>query len=193
MTKDTAVVICFNQDAGSNTNTIKAAKLGKSGTFLWSGSIVTASSISSSKIRLNSVINSSGMSILSWQDKRNDGGGIYAQNINWDGTFGPLTVIEVISSNVPDRFSLNQNYPNPFNPVTKIKYDLASSSLVNISVYNLLGVLVEELVNIKQNSGTYEVSFDASQFATGVYFYTINAVSESGMRYTDTKKMILVK
>jgi hypothetical protein len=193
MTKDTAAIVCFNQDAGSGTNTIKATKIGTSGAYLWSGNIVTASSITSSKIRLNSVVNSSGMSILSWQDKRNDGGGIYAQNIKADGTFGPLTGVVNISSNTPDKFALDQNYPNPFNPVTKIRYELASLSFVNITVYNSLGAIVAELINDRQNAGIYEAGFDASNLASGIYFYRINAVSDNGQLFTDTKKMMLVK
>ena len=196
MTRDTSAIICFNQSASNGNNIIRAAKLGTSGAYLWTGSIVTASSITSSKIRLNSVIDpASGNSILCWQDKRNDGGGIYAQNIKYDGTFGPLVGVQNINSEVPDKFNLSQNYPNPFNPVTKIRYSITGRSNVNISVYNALGIKVSEVVNIQQNAGTYEAGFDASDLASGVYFYRINVSGAEGsdLLYSQTRKMILVK
>ncbi len=195
MTKDTSAIICFNQSAAGGNNIIKATKMGTSGAYLWTGNIVTASSITSSKIRLNSVINpANSNSILCWQDKRNDGGGIYAQNIKFDGTFGPLVGIVNISNNTPEKFELNQNYPNPFNPVTRIRYSITQRSVVNIAVYDLLGNRVSELVNSEQNSGIYEAGFNASRFASGVYFYRINVVSSEGrILFNETKRMILVK
>ncbi len=195
MTKDTSAIICFNQSAAGGNNIIKATKMGTSGAYLWTGNIVTASSITSSKIRLNSVINpANSNSILCWQDKRNDGGGIYAQNIKFDGTFGPLVGIVNISNNTPEKFELNQNYPNPFNPVTKIRYSITQRVYVNISVYDMLGNKVSEIVDNEQNSGIYEAAFDASRFASGVYFYRINVVSSEGrILFNETKRMILVK
>lgn len=194
VTKDTTAIIGFSQSAPGNTNIIKAAKLGISGAYLWSGNILTASSISSSKIRLNAVINSSGMTVLSWQDKRLDAGGVYAQNINYNGTFGPFTGVININSNTPEKFELSQNYPNPFNPVTKIRYSITSRSKVNISVFDILGNKVADIVRDEQNAGVYEADFDASKFASGVYLYSINVYSSEGNNFfSDTKKMILIK
>ena len=195
MTKDTSAIICFNQSAAGGNNIIRAAKIGTSGAYLWPGNIVTACSITSSKIRLNSVIDpANSNSILCWQDKRNDGGGIYAQNIKFDGTFGSLVGIVNISSSIPERFELAQNYPNPFNPVTRIRYSITESAVVNITVYDILGNKVSEIVSSAQNSGTYEAGFDASGFASGVYLYRINAVSNEGNKlFSDTKRMILIK
>ena len=195
MTRDTSAIICFNQSAPSNTNLIKASKLGPSGTYHWPGNIVTASSVSSSKIRINSVIDqANGNSILCWQDKRLDGGGIYAQNIKFDGTFGPLTGITTINHNIPEKFELKQNYPNPFNPATKIRYSITSAGKVNITVYDILGNRVSELVNAVQNAGTYEAGFDASGFATGIYMYKMTVSGSSqGSSFTATKKMMLIK
>lgn len=195
MTRDTSAIICFNQSAPSNTNLIKASKLGPSGSYHWPGNIVTASSVSSSKIRINSVINSTnGNSVLCWQDKRLDGGGIYAQNIKFDGTFGPLTGITTINQIVPEKFELKQNYPNPFNPATKIRYSITSAGKVNITVYDILGNKVSEIVNAEQNAGTYEAGFDASGFATGIYMYkiTVSGSSQSSS-FTATKKMMLIR
>ena len=195
MTRDTSAIICFNQSAPSNTNLIKAAKLGPSGAYHWPGNILTASSISSSKIRINSVINqTNGNSVLCWQDKRLDGGGIYAQNIKFDGTFGPLTGVTTISNNIPGRFELRQNYPNPFNPVTKIRYSIEASSDVKITVYDILGNKIEQIVNNFHNAGTYETEFNASQIASGIYIYKISVeTADGGKLFSETKKMILIK
>ena len=97
------------------------------------------------------------------------------------------------STYVPDEFSLKQNYPNPFNPVTTIVYDLADEVSVRISVYNMLGQLVGELVNEAQLSGRYNVQWNGLDISgvpvsSGVYIYRIEAGS-----YTDMKKMLLVK
>jgi hypothetical protein len=81
-----------------------------------------------------------------------------------------------------------QNYPNPFNPVTSIRYSIAVKGFVTIKIYDILGREVNTIVNELRDAGTYEVMLDASRFASGVYFYTINSGS-----FTDTKKMLLVK
>jgi len=85
-------------------------------------------------------------------------------------------------------FYLSQNYPNPFNPNTQIKYSVPSRSFVELKIFNVLGKEVAILVNETKNAGEYSVSFDASKFPSGVYFYRINAG-----RYMDVKKMILIK
>jgi hypothetical protein len=85
-------------------------------------------------------------------------------------------------------YKLTQNYPNPFNPVTTIKYDLPKSGNVKLSVYNTAGQLVAVLVNELQTNGSYSVEFDASNLASGVYFYRLDANG-----FSNTKKMILVK
>jgi hypothetical protein len=91
---------------------------------------------------------------------------------------------QIIVSN----YKLFQNYPNPFNPKTNIKYQIKNNSFVSIKIFDILGKEVETLVNEKQSSGMYEVSWDASQYPSGVYFYRL--VTDG---FTDTKKMILLK
>lgn len=91
-------------------------------------------------------------------------------------------------SNTPDKYSLSQNYPNPFNPVTTINYSITVSSNVTLKIYNSLGAEVTTLVNDYRNAGTYSAAWNASEYASGIYFYTL----ESGS-YKETKKMILVK
>lgn len=89
---------------------------------------------------------------------------------------------------VPIRYTLEQNYPNPFNPNTIISYSILADGPVNLSVYNELGEKVEELINEYQYSGKYNINFDASRLASGVYFYRI-----STSEFTQSKKMILLK
>ncbi len=84
------------------------------------------------------------------------------------------TGIEKIDA-TPVGFSLEQNYPNPFNPSTTINYSLPKVTDVKITIYNSLGAKVKTLVNSRQSAGTYNVTFDASSLASGVYFYQIKA------------------
>ncbi len=89
---------------------------------------------------------------------------------------------------VPVNFVLSQNYPNPFNPVTTIKYSIPKSAKVELYVFNSLGQKVAELVNENKESGNYSVQFNASNLASGVYFYRIL----SG-EFSQTRKLILLK
>ena len=109
----------------------------------------------------------------------------------------PIPVsVENSPRNIPNQFALEQNYPNPFNPTTKIKYTIPSvgTSLmkflqfVQLKVYDVLGNEVATLVNEEKPAGSYEVTFDASQLSSGIYFYTLKAGS-----FTETKKMAMMK
>ena len=89
---------------------------------------------------------------------------------------------------------LYQNYPNPFNPATRIEYSLPVESNVKIVVYNLIGEVVKELINSNQLSGKHSVSFNGVDLSSGVYFYSISAVSLDGSKsFNNTAKMILLK
>jgi len=88
----------------------------------------------------------------------------------------------------PESFLLSQNYPNPFNPKTVIKYKITSPDFVSLKVYDVLGNEVAELVNKKQNAGSYSEEFNGSGFSSGVYFYRL--VSGNNI---DTKRMLLIK
>ncbi len=90
---------------------------------------------------------------------------------------------------LPDKFLLGQNYPNPFNPKTVINYELRFTSFVSLKVYDVLGNEVANLVDEKKDAGAYEVGFDASNFASGIYFYRLEAEGE----ILDTKRMVLLK
>jgi photosystem II stability/assembly factor-like uncharacterized protein len=108
-----------------------------------------------------------------------------------------LIGIEKISTRVPKVYSLSQNYPNPFNPSTKIKFEIAPllrgvpvgrGVSVVLKVYDILGRVVSTLVKEQLKPGFYEVTWDASQYASGVYFYKLKAGD-----YSESKKMVLIK
>ncbi len=109
--------------------------------------------------------------------------------------------IQPISSELPDNFSLYQNYPNPFNPETKIKFDISPVGQrhafdVRLSIYDALGREISTLVNEELKPGTYEVSFDGSNYPSGVYFYRLiitGASTPLSTVFSETKKMILLK
>jgi hypothetical protein len=85
------------------------------------------------------------------------------------------TMTSVQPAAAPVAFSLEQNYPNPFNPVTTIRFGLARTVNVNLTIYDILGRRVTVLVNERLGSGDHEVKFDGTQLASGVYIYRIKA------------------
>jgi hypothetical protein len=97
--------------------------------------------------------------------------------------------IENQQSNVPEFYLLHQNYPNPFNPHTAIRFDVVNGRDRSLLViYDMLGREVTKLVNQSLPAGSYEVKWDARNFASGMYFYKLT-VGE----FTAVKKMVLVK
>ncbi|MDZ7765806.1 MAG: T9SS type A sorting domain-containing protein [Melioribacteraceae bacterium] len=101
--------------------------------------------------------------------------------------FGELTNIGE-QENIIKKFNLSQNYPNPFNPATSIEYQVASIEKVSLKVYDILGREIKTLVNEIKSPGTYELTFDASELSSGIYFYRLTSGS-----FTKTRKMILMK
>jgi len=89
---------------------------------------------------------------------------------------------------IPKEYSLHQNYPNPFNPSTTIKFDLPNDGLVQLEIFDILGRRITTLVNEYKNAGSYEQQFDASNLASGVYVYKLQAGD-----FVSSKKMILLK
>ncbi|MGE5848480.1 MAG: T9SS type A sorting domain-containing protein, partial [Ignavibacteria bacterium] len=89
---------------------------------------------------------------------------------------------------IPNEFSLSQNYPNPFNPTTNINFSISKPSMVKLFIYDILGRKVATLINNEMNTGSYVYNFDASRFASGVYFYSLEAGD-----FKVTKKMMLLK
>jgi hypothetical protein len=89
---------------------------------------------------------------------------------------------------IPKEYNLSQNFPNPFNPKTIINYELPITNFVELTIYNLLGQKVITLINEHQNAGYHQIEWEASDFASGIYYYKINAGD-----FQDVKKMILLR
>lgn len=133
-----------------------------------------------------------------WYDKNAnnviDGGDIVVSS---KVTTAAITIspngVNIISTEIPDKFALLPNYPNPFNPVTKIKFDIPSVGQrhafdTKIIIYDFLGREITTLVNEQLSPGSYSVDWDASAYASGVYFYSL--ITEG---FTETKRMVLIK
>ena len=94
---------------------------------------------------------------------------------------------------IPEMFTLHQNYPNPFNPITSLRYDLPEQAQVILTVYDLLGREVTQLVNTVQDAGYRSVQWNATDMhgkpvSAGVYLYQIRAGE-----FIQTRKMVLLK
>ena len=106
-------------------------------------------------------------------------------------TNGGITFVQKLGNEVPDEFSLEQNYPNPFNPSTTIKFDVpgsAETQNIKLNVYDITGKEVAVLLNKPLSPGSYEVVWNSSGYASGVYFYRLTSGS-----FSETKKMVLSK
>lgn len=106
----------------------------------------------------------------------------------WKRSLTEIIGIRNISSEIPSAFSLEQNYPNPFNPETKIKFSVSKSGGVKITVYDMIGREVQELVNESLKPGIYETTFNGAILNSGVYLYKITAGE-----FSETKRMLLIK
>jgi len=123
-------------------------------------------------------------------DQENSITEIHEDNNKGYNILGIFSVTGVEDENIiiPEEYTLYQSYPNPFNPTTKIKYSLPNSDIVSLKVFDILGREIAVLVNEYKTAGTYSVEFNASKFASGVYFYQL----KSG-NFLETKKMTLLK
>ncbi|MBU1114245.1 MAG: T9SS type A sorting domain-containing protein [Bacteroidetes bacterium] len=100
-----------------------------------------------------------------------------------------ITGVEKINSQIPKSFEVSQNYPNPFNPSTTIEFAITERAPITLSIYNVNGELIVNLVNgVEFEKGSYKVTFDASKLASGTYIYSLN----NGLN-TISKKMTLLK
>jgi len=147
---------------------------------------------------------------LNWGQQSDTSGSIRISVINsnlaWSGNLGiarttngggPITYLGIINinNNIPNTYKLYQNYPNPFNSQTKIKFSIPKRSVVSFKIYDILGREKTIWQSDKQlDAGTHELQFNAEDFASGVYFYSIIVSDETGStRFKETRKMILVK
>ena len=115
------------------------------------------------------------------------GGGIGQPGVILHTTSGGV-VTGIDDNKIVKEFMLFQNYPNPFNPATKIKYSIPHRSLVTLKVLDILGKEIITLINEDKSAGTYELTWNAANLPSGVYFYKIKAGN-----YVSVKKMILIK
>ena len=107
-----------------------------------------------------------------------------------DAVIFPIKKVNSIveETNIVESLILNQNYPNPFNPNTTIKFFNKNDGVVNLSVFNTKGELIQNLVNQNMKAGNHSINFNASNLNSGVYYYTLQTAQKS-----ITKKMILIK
>ncbi len=99
-------------------------------------------------------------------------------------------------NSIPVEFSLDQNYPNPFNPTTTIQFTLPEASRVTLKLFDILGRELVTLVDEEMETGVHKVLFDAKDFASGVYFYRIQAKSENSdarQVFVQSRKLIFIK
>jgi hypothetical protein len=121
-------------------------------------------------------------------------GGTSAYSTTANFTTG--TGIDVVNEfdGLPKEFALYQNYPNPFNPSTTIRYDLPKNSYVKVTIYDILGRLVTNLVEGAQTANRYSVEWDPSGLSSGVYLCRISAQSQDGSgNFTSVKKLLYMK
>ena len=149
-----------------------------------SWSTFTTASYTSAYIKYSPSIVAAGQIVhIVWMDSRHGYPEIY-YNRNPTANVG----IQNISSEIPLQYSLFQNYPNPFNPSTTIKFGIPKSSLVRITVYDILGKEVKKLVNQNLQAGTYQTIWNGDGVSGGVYFYRIQSND-----FVQTKRMVLIK
>lgn len=123
-------------------------------------------------------------------DDKNLSSGKYSyrlKQIDTDGQFEYSKVIEVDLIS-PMKYELSQNYPNPFNPVTTIQFSIPEAGDVNLTVYNILGELVAELVNGDKEAGVYTINFNAAELNSGLYIYKLTAGN-----FNEVKKLMVIK
>jgi len=144
---------------------------------------------------INAHVNSSTPNNYAFTDN-NQEAGKYMYRLKIVDKNGSFTFTETINAAVglPDQFELKQNYPNPFNPSTVISYSLPFDCNVKMSVYDVAGRMVREVVNENQKAGYHDYNFSARNLSSGVYFYSIAAVSSDGTKnFRSVKKLVLMK
>ena len=128
--------------------------------------------------------------IANWSSEANARFG-YGMKFFWAGGQEDMSLSQ--STSLPSKFILHQNFPNPFNPITTVRYELPEDSFVNVTIYDMLGNAVNNLVYTNQSSGYKSIQWNATNnqgqpLSTGVYLYSIEAGD-----FRQTKKMILLK
>ncbi|MBN1300513.1 MAG: T9SS type A sorting domain-containing protein, partial [Melioribacteraceae bacterium] len=147
--------------------------------YMFQGTVVEENPVATTFNSLNIALNSSTATSMDLID-------VHVDQIALDDV--PTGIKSDEKSGVPTQYALDQNYPNPFNPSTTIEFALPKSGDVNLVVYDILGRVVTKLVSGTLNAGYYKVNFDASNLASGIYFYSITAGD-----FQSVKKLMLLK
>ena len=122
-------------------------------------------------------------------DKNLNGGSKFIYRLKQIDNNGKFVYSDEVEIEVlPTKYELYQNYPNPFNPTTNFKFQTVNHGLVSLKVYDVLGNEIETIINKELDPGFYKYQWDASYFASGVYFYRLHAGD-----YVNTKKLLLLK
>jgi hypothetical protein len=178
--------ITWEDHRNAGNSDIYAQRIASNATITWSANGLGICTFGNDQLNPMIVSNSNAGAIVVWQDYRS--GNNFDIYMNGFNTSGIYTAIKNAGTMNPTEFSLLQNYPNPFNPVTIINYQLPMSSNVKLSIFDALGKEVNTLVNETQNSGNYNIEWNASAYPSGIYFYRLEAGS-----FISNKKMILIK
>ena len=116
------------------------------------------------------------------------------KQIDYNGDFEYSEQLAVNLTFIPSEYYVSQNYPNPFNPSTTIKYSLPVESTVKINIYNSLGETIEELASETQPEGNYEVTWNAQNYSSGIYYYSFEVNSADGSQsHREMKKIVFLK
>ena len=116
------------------------------------------------------------------------------KQLDYDGTYEYSQQVAANLTFIPSEYYISQNYPNPFNPSTTIKYSLPVESLVKIIIYNSIGEVIEKLISESQASGNYEVTWNAQNYSSGIYYYSFEVISSDGSKsHREMKKIVYLK
>ena len=110
------------------------------------------------------------------------------KQVDFDGSYKYYDLNQDVEIAAPISYALSQNYPNPFNPTTKIKYSVPFDGFVSVAVFNILGKKVANILGSVQKAGNYELTFDATNLASGMYIYRMKAGD-----FVSIKKMMILK
>lgn len=166
-------------------------KVGTDGHLAWDPTIVGVSTLPSSKDDLMAVMGTGGSARAIWADERDGDYDIYGQNLNGDGTLGPLAVPALDTPFA--MFHLEQNHPNPFNPATDINFSLARREHVLLRIYDTKGSLVRTLLDDETGPGPQSLRWNGRNNAgasmpSGVYFYRLDTRDGRQVR-----KMVMIR
>jgi hypothetical protein len=117
-----------------------------------------------------------------------EGWALFDASVKWAMSYEEPNAVQSLMADMPAQFTLDNNYPNPFNPTTHIAFSLPKETHVRLTIYNSLGQKIATLVDELRAAGSYTVTYNADAIPSGVYYYRLEAGSQ-----TTAKKMLLLK